>query len=183
MDGRAVGPRRQTKRYACGMQTYNVLFLCTGNSARSILAEAYLNARGEGRFVAYSAGSHPAGRVNPYALELLERHGIPTQGLRSKSWDEFARQGAPRMDVIITVCDSAAGEQCPYWPGQPVTAHWGIPDPAAVEGTEDQKRKAFEVAFGQLRARIDQLLALPIESLGLPALRDRLAGIGQRTDS
>jgi arsenate reductase len=164
------------------MRTYHVLFLCTGNSARSILAEAYLNARGAGRFVAYSAGSHPTGRVNPYALELLERHGIPTQGLRSKSWDEFARQGAPRMDVIITVCDQAAGEQCPFWPGQPATAHWGIPDPAAVEGTEDDKRKAFETAFGRLRARIDRFLALPIESLDLAALRDRLARIGQRTD-
>lgn len=168
--------------YARGMKPWNVLFLCTGNSARSILAEAYLNARGERRFVAHSAGSHPTGRVNPYALELLERHGIPTQGLRSKSWDEFARQGAPRMDVIITVCDQAAGEQCPFWPGQPATAHWGIPDPAAVEGTEDDKRKAFETAFGRLRARIDRFLALPIESLDRAALRDRLARIGQRTD-
>jgi len=161
------------------MRRYNVLFLCTGNSARSILAEAYLNARGGGRFVAYSAGSHPAGRVNPYALELLERLGISTQGLRSKSWDEFARPDAPRMDIVITVCDSAAGEQCPFWPGRPVTAHWGVPDPAAVQGSEDEKRKAFEAAFGQLSARIDRLLALPIESLDPPALRNRLAEIGQ----
>lgn len=165
------------------MRRYNVLFLCTGNSARSILAEAYLNARGGGRFVAYSAGSHPAGRVNPYALELLERLGISTQGLRSKSWDEFARPDAPRMDIVITVCDSAAGEQCPFWPGRPVTAHWGVPDPAAVQGSEDEKRKAFEAAFGQLSARIDRLLALPIESLDPPALRDRLAEIGQGVHS
>lgn len=138
-----------------------VLFLCTGNSARSILAEAYLNGAGKGRFVAYSAGSHPAGKVNPFALELLEKQGLPTAGLRSKSWDEFARSDAPRLDYVFTVCDNAAGEVCPVWPGRPVTAHWGVDDPAAVSGSDEEKRKAFLVAFMALKARIDRFLALP----------------------
>jgi len=137
----------------------NVLFLCTGNSARSVLAEAYLNSAGRGRFNAYSAGSKPAGRVNLYAIELLEKRRIDTSGLRSKSWDEFAAPGAPKMDFIFTVCDNAAAETCPYWPGKPVTAHWGVPDPAAVEGTEEEKCEAFEQAFAALSAKIDHFVA------------------------
>lgn len=132
----------------------NVLFLCTGNSARSILAEALLNALAQGRYRAYSAGSRPAGRVNPFALRLLEGKGFGTHGLRSKSWDEFARPDAPRMDFVFTVCDSAAAETCPVWPGHPVTEHWGIPDPAAVRGSDEDKRRAFDAAFTQLAARI-----------------------------
>src|ERR1700750_934722 len=133
---------------------YNVLFLCTGNSARSILAEALLNRSGAGRFRAFSAGSHPRGEVNPDALSLLRSMGLPVEGLRSKSWDEFAAPGAPRFDFIFTVCDNAANEVCPIWPGQPMTAHWGVEDPAAVEGTEEAKRKAFDHAFRELDARI-----------------------------
>jgi arsenate reductase (thioredoxin) len=136
----------------------NVLFLCTGNSARSILAEAYLNARGEGRFRAYSAGSRPAGRPNPFALELLKSNGIATDGLRSKSWDEFAAPGAPKLDFVFTVCDNAAGEVCPVWPGTPVKAHWGVDDPAAVQGSDDDKRRAFQEAFDRLSSRIDAFL-------------------------
>ncbi|MCX7961316.1 MAG: arsenate reductase ArsC [Burkholderiales bacterium] len=164
------------------MRVFNVLFLCTGNSARSILAEAYLNARGGGRFRAFSAGSRPAGRVNPFALELLAARGIATDALRSKSWDEFAQPSAPRMDLVITVCDSAAGEHCPFWPGQPITAHWGVPDPAAAAGDDEARRRAFAIAFERLRARIDRLLELPIESLDPRALRERLAEIGRTTD-
>ena len=156
----------------------NVLFLCTGNSARSILAEAYLNANGKGRFRAYSAGSHPSGRVNPFALELLARNGISTEGLRSKSWDEFASADAPRLDFVFTVCDNAAGEACPFWLGQPITAHWGVPDPAAVEGSDGDKRRAFHEAFVQLSNRIDLMLALPIESLERQALAAKLRAIG-----
>jgi arsenate reductase len=136
----------------------NVLFLCTGNSARSILAEAYLNARGAGRFRAFSAGSRPAGKVNPFALELLAAKGIPAGGARSKSWEEFAAPGAPKLDYVITVCDNAAGEACPLWPGKPVTAHWGVADPAAVQGSDAEKRAAFLAAFAELSARIDGLL-------------------------
>jgi arsenate reductase len=143
------------------LRRLNVLFLCTGNSARSILAEAYLNAAGKGRFVAYSAGSHPAGKVNPFALELLQMHGIRTAGLRSKNWSEFAASGAPRVELILTVCDNAAGEVCPVWPGKPISAHWGIADPAAVTGSDDDKRRAFVAAFNALKARIDRLLAEP----------------------
>ncbi len=132
----------------------NVLFLCTGNSARSILAEAFLNAAGRGRFRAFSAGSHPTGKVNPFALDLLEENGIETAGLRSKSWDEFAKPGAPRLDFIFTVCDSAAAEVCPAWPGHPVTAHWGMPDPAAVQGSDEEKRMAFQQVFASLSKRI-----------------------------
>jgi arsenate reductase (thioredoxin) len=137
---------------------FNVLFLCTGNSARSILAEAYLNARGEGRFIAHSAGSHPTRTINPFALELLRTHRIATENLRSKSWDEFARPGAPRFDFIFTVCDNAAGETCPLWPGKPVTAHWGVADPAAVQGSDEDKRKAFRETFTELSKRIDLFL-------------------------
>jgi arsenate reductase len=139
---------------------FNVLFLCTGNSARSILAEAYLNSAGRGAFKAYSAGSKPGGRVNPFALELLQRKGIDCAGLRSKSWDEFGAPGAPRMDFIFTVCDNAAAETCPYWPGCPVTAHWGIADPAATTGSEAQKSAAFEAAFSELSSRIDAFLSM-----------------------
>ena len=142
-----------------GLKPLNVLFVCTGNSARSILAEAYLNAAGKGRFRAYSAGSHPAGTVNPYALELLDKHGLPIDGLRSKNWDEFARPGAPQLDFVFTVCDNAAGEICPLWPGRPITAHWGIADPAAVGGSDTDKRAAFRRAFTEISARIDLMQA------------------------
>ena len=161
------------------VKPYNVLFLCTGNSARSVLAEAYLNSRGRGRFKAYSAGSHPAGKVNPFALELLAENRIDTAGFRSKSWDEFARPDAPEIDLIFTVCDNAAGEVCPVWPGKPITAHWGVADPAAVIGSDEQKRKAFQRAFAELSARINLLLALPIEKLDRHALKGRLEEIGR----
>jgi len=160
----------------------NVLFLCTGNSARSILAEAYLNAAGKGRFTAYSAGSHPGGKVNPFALELLEKNGLPTTGLRSKNWDEFARPGAPKLDFVFTVCDNAAGETCPLWPGHPVTAHWGIADPAALTGADEAKRKAFLRAFTELSARINLLLALPVEKLDRLTLKGKLDEIGKGHD-
>jgi protein-tyrosine-phosphatase len=157
---------------------HTALFLCTGNSARSILAEALLNAMGGGRFEAYSAGSHPKGKVHPLALELIEQHGLPVEDLRSKNWDEFARPGAPHMDFVFTVCDNAAGEVCPVWPGRPVTAHWGIPDPAAVEGSDRDKRGAFLAAFAQLKSRISLLLDLPLASLDRQSLQKRLADIG-----
>ena len=158
---------------------FNVLFLCTGNSARSILAEAYLNSAGKGRFNAYSAGSRPGGRVNPFALELLEKSRIATSGLRSKSWDEFAVPGAPRMDFVFTVCDTAAAEPCPYWPGQPMTAHWGVPDPAAVDGSDEVKRKAFRSALQVLSTRINLLLNLPVEKLDRLAIKKKLDEIGK----
>jgi arsenate reductase len=161
------------------MRSYNVLFLCTGNSARSILAEAYLNHAGKGRFKAYSAGSHPAGKVNPFAVELLQRNRLPTTELRSKNWDEFARPGAPAIDLIFTVCDNAAGETCPVWPGHPITAHWGVADPAAVQGTDEDKRKAFRRAFSELSARINHLLALPIEKIDRHTLKAKLDAIGK----
>jgi len=154
----------------------SVLFLCTGNSARSILAEAYVNHTAHGRFTAYSAGSHPAGRVNPFALELLRKSGLPTTRARSKSWDEFAQPGAPQIDFVFTVCDSAAAETCPVWPGRPVTAHWGVPDPAAVQGSDEEKRRAFKEAFTVLARRIDLFLALPDEKLN----KRTLAEIGSR---
>jgi arsenate reductase len=157
---------------------YNVLFLCTGNSARSILAEAYLGSRGLGRFVAYSAGSQPAGRVNPFALELLRKNRMSTEGLRSKNWDEFAQPGAPRMNFVFTVCDNAAEEVCPVWPGQPVSAHWGIEDPAAVQGTDEEKRRAFLKAFTQLTTRINLFLNLPLEKLDRMTLKAKLDEIG-----
>ncbi len=157
----------------------NVLFLCTGNSARSILAESYLNAAGKGHFVAYSAGSHPAGKVNPFAIELLGKNRLDTSGLRSKNWDEFAKPGAPVMDFVFTVCDQAAGEVCPVWPGQPVTAHWGLDDPARVEGTDEQKRKAFMKAFAELSTRINLFLNLPLDKLDRLALSRKLGEIGK----
>jgi len=159
--------------------TFNVLFLCTGNSARSILAEAYLNASGQGRFRAYSAGSHPGGKVNPYALELLAKNRLETAGLRSKSWDEFAAPGAPVMDFVFTVCDQAAGEVCPMWPGQPMTAHWGVDDPARAEGTDEQKRKAFMRAFSELSTRIKLFVSLPLHKLDRLALKKKLDDIGK----
>jgi arsenate reductase len=157
----------------------NVLFLCTGNSARSILAEAFLNSVAGNRFHAYSAGSHPAGKVNPFALELLQKNRISTEGLRSKSWDEFAKRGAPEMHFVFTVCDNAAGETCPFWPGQPITAHWGVPDPAAVQGSDEEKRKAFLLAFTQLSARIRLFLDLPFAKLERAAVKARLEDIGK----
>jgi arsenate reductase (thioredoxin) len=164
------------------MTSFNVLILCTGNSARSILAEAALNhpSIGQGRFRGYSAGSHPKGQVNPFALECLEAQGISTEGLRSKSWDEFAAPGAPTLDFVITVCDQAAAEECPFWPGQPVTAHWGLPDPAAVEGTDDAKRKAFRDTFIALRRRIELFAALPFEKLSRLAIQERAQDIGRQ---
>jgi arsenate reductase len=157
---------------------YNVLFLCTGNSARSILGEALLHRLGQGRFRGLSAGSHPKGEVHPLALRALAEAGYSTQGLRSKSWDEFALPDAPRLDFVFTVCDNAAGETCPLWPGQPMTAHWGIEDPAAVEGTEFQRRAAFEDALRFLRNRITAFNSLPIASLDRMTLQARLHGIG-----
>ena len=162
------------------MKPYNVLFLCTGNSARSILAEVYLNSAGKGRFVAYSAGSRPAGKVNPFAIRLLPKNHLPTGGLRSKNWDEFATPGAPKMDFVFTVCDSAAAEPCPLWPGQPMTAHWGVADPAAVEGSDAEKEKAFLKAFTELSTRINLMLALPMEKLDRMSLQRRLDEIGAR---
>ena len=158
---------------------FNVLFLCTGNSARSILAESLLNQWGRGRFVGYSAGSHPKGEVHPIALELLKNMKVPTTGLRSKSWDEFAALGAPQMDFVITVCDNAAGEVCPIWPGQPMTAHWGIADPAAVQGSEKDQWKAFRTAFSELDSRIKIFTSLPIRSLDRIKLQEHLDAIGR----
>jgi arsenate reductase len=160
---------------------YTVLILCTGNSARSILGEVLFNALGKGRFKAYSAGSKPAGRVNPAALELLQQKGHSLEGLRSKSWDEFAAPGAPEIDFIFTVCDNAAGEVCPIWPGHPATAHWGIPDPAHVEGDE-AKRAAFRRAYDQLSRRIQLFMQLPIDKLDKLSLKEKLAEIGRIED-
>ncbi len=159
----------------------NVLFLCTGNSARSILAEAVLNhpTLNRGRFRAFSAGSHPTGKVNPLALELLNNSHMSTEGLRSKSWDEFAQPGAPRLDFVFTVCDNAAGEVCPVWPGQPMTAHWGVPDPAAVTGSDEEKRRAFFVAMTQLQNRISLFCNLPLDKLEGIKLEHALRDIGK----
>jgi len=158
--------------------TYSVLFLCTGNSARSILAESLLNHWGRGKFHAYSAGSFPKGAVHPMALELLRRLDLPTDGLRSKSWDEFARPGAPELDFVITVCDNAAGEVCPIWPGRPVTAHWGLLDPAAVEGT-DERLMAFRETLRALENRIKPFVSLPIASLDHLKLQEQVRRLGQ----
>jgi arsenate reductase (thioredoxin) len=159
---------------------YNVLFLCTGNSARSIMAEAILNFRGKPTFIAYSAGSHPAGKVRPEALHELEIARLPTTGLRSKSWDEFAAPEALRLDFVFTVCDNAAKEVCPVWPGQPITAHWGVPDPAAVQGTKADVERSFRDAFFILERRINLLLALPIARLDSLALKKEVNDIGKR---
>ncbi|MDZ4253047.1 MAG: arsenate reductase ArsC [Sulfuritalea sp.] len=158
---------------------YQVLFLCTGNSARSILAEAILTHVGKGRFRAFSAGSHPAGKVNPWALELLARQGLAVADLRSKSWDEFAAEGAPHFDFVFTVCDNAAGEVCPVWPGQPMTAHWGIEDPAAVEGSDEEKRRAFSKAFAEMNRRIALFTSLPFAKLDAIAIKREIDQIGQ----
>jgi arsenate reductase len=158
---------------------YNVLFLCTGNSARSILAEALLSHKGKGRFTAYSAGSHSSGAPRPEALKKLEEAGIPSAGLRSKSWDEFAQPGAPQIDFIFTVCDNAANEVCPVWPGHPITAHWGIPDPAAVKGSPEEIARAYKEAFTILDRRINLLLALPISELDRMATEQQLKQIGR----
>jgi len=162
---------------------YNVLFLCTGNSARSILAEAILNREGKGRINAYSAGSQPKGEVHHYALDLLRQLGHSTQGFRSKSWDEFAKPGAPQLDFVFTVCDNAANEVCPIWSGQPMTAHWGIPDPAAVEGNEAEKRLAFSEAYRMMKNRISTFLSLPIASLDRMSLQNKLSDIGKQKSS
>ena len=159
---------------------YNILVLCTGNSARSILGEAIFNTLGAGRFKAYSAGSHPSGRVNPFAIEQVRALGYPVEGLRSKSWDEFAQPGAPEMDFVVTVCDKAAGEMCPLWPGQPVTAHWGFPDPVAVEGTDEEKRAAFAQTLRQIRTRVQLFLSLPLETLDRMAIESRMRAIGKQ---
>ena len=159
-------------------KVYNVLFLCTGNSARSIMAEAILNQVGHGRFKAYSAGSHPTGKVDPFAVELLRKKSMPVNDLRSKSWDEFAAPGAPRLDFVFTVCDNAAGEACPFWPGQPVTAHWGVEDPAAATGTEDEKKRAFQRAFRILANRIRIFASLRLEYLDRMSLNTKLKKIG-----
>ena len=158
---------------------YNVLFLCTGNSARSILAESLLNRFGQGRFRAFSAGSHPAGRVNPFALELLEKNHFPTGELRSKPWDEFAQPDSPQLDFVITVCDKAAGEVCPVWPGQPMSAHWGIPDPVAAEGSDDQKRHAFVDAMNQMQRRVSMFVSLPFATLDRIKLQQAIQLIGK----
>jgi arsenate reductase (thioredoxin) len=158
---------------------YNVLFLCTGNSARSIMAEAILNQRGKGRFSAYSAGSHPSGQPRREALTQIESAGMPTCGLRSKSWDEFAAPDAPKMHFVFTVCDNAANEQCPYWPGQPITAHWGIPDPASVKGTPGEIARAFRDAFVVLDRRIGLFLSLPLGTLDQLAIKREVENIGR----
>jgi arsenate reductase len=163
-------------------RVYNVLFLCTGNSARSVMAEAILNHLGQGRFRAFSAGSHPSGRVNPIALDTIRIAGMGTDGLRSKSWDEFAAPGTPAMDFVFTVCDNAAGEVCPIWPGQPMTAHWGIEDPAAFLGSEAETRTVFLRAFRYLRNRIELFINLPIASLDKLSLQNRVDEIGRTKD-
>jgi arsenate reductase (thioredoxin) len=160
---------------------YNILFLCTGNSARSILAESIMNRIGRDRFHAYSAGSHPKGGINPQAIALLKKLDFPTEGLRSKSWDEFAAPGAPPLDFVITVCDQAAGEVCPIWPGQPMTAHWGMPDPAAVEGSEAEKSLAFAEAYRMLNNRISAFANLKLSGLNRLSLQARLREIGKST--
>lgn len=158
---------------------FNVLFLCTGNSARSVIAESLLNQLGRGHFAGFSAGSHPKGEVHPIARELLKRMSLPVESLRSKSWDEFAAPGAPPLDFVFTVCDNAAGEVCPIWPGQPMTAHWGIADPAAVRGTDAEKWAAFRTAFHELERRITIFTSLPIRSLDRIKLQERLNAIGR----
>jgi len=159
---------------------YNVLFLCTGNSARSIMAETIMNHKGSPRFTAFSAGSHPSGAVRPEALRQLERAHISTAGLRSKSWDEFARPAAPKLDFVFTVCDNAAREVCPIWPGQPITAHWGVPDPAAVQGTPEQIAKAFRDAFFLLDRRISLFLCLPLDAIDSLAIKKEIDSIGRQ---
>lgn len=164
-------------------KSWNVLFLCTGNSARSILAESILRRDGTPRFNAYSAGSYPRGAVNPFAVKVLESYGYPTEGLRSKSWDEFSVETTPPMDFIFTVCDDAAAEQCPVWPGRPASAHWGIADPSHVMGTDFEKEAAFATAFKQMKTRIALFLALPLDKLDALAVSSRLTEIGRTKDA
>ena len=159
--------------------TFHILFVCTGNSARSILAEGLMNHLGRGRFKAFSAGSHPAGDVHPLSLQTLARLQLPTEGYRSKRWDEFAGPEAPRLDFVFTVCDKAAGEPCPVWPGQPISAHWGLPDPAATEGSEDRRQQAFQDAALALKRRIELMLALPLNTLDKMSLQQAVRDIGQ----
>lgn len=166
-----------------GEKLYNVLFLCTGNSARSILAEAILKRDGIGRFHAFSAGSDPRGAVHPFALDLLKRQNHPVDGVRSKSWDEFAAPDAPQMDFVFTVCDAAAAETCPVWPGQPMTAHWGVPDPSAVDGTEAERRLAFSDTYRMLSNRISVFVNLPLQSIDKLTLQRRLSDLGRRSTS
>ena len=161
-------------------RVFNVLFLCTHNSARSVMAEALLNTIGRERFQAFSAGSSPSGRVNPFAVEMVRTIGYLTENIRSKSWDEFAKPGAPHMDIIITVCDNAAGEACPFWPGHPATAHWGFPDPSTVAGTDEDKRMAFNQVFHAIRHRIELLVSLPVEKLERLALASELNRIHEQ---
>lgn len=161
-------------------KTYSILILCTGNSARSIMAEALFNVVGKGRFRAYSAGSHPTGTVNPFAVERCAAIGYDTSNLRSKSWDEFATNDAPRMDFVVTVCDQAAGEVCPIWPGSPLTAHWGFEDPAAFDGTDEQKRTVFDKVFRQILGRVSQFVNLPLHVLDRNAIQQEMRAIGQR---
>src|SRR5438093_1467878 len=165
---------------AQGKDIYNVLFLCTGNSAHSIMAEVLLNHWGRGRYRAFSAGSHPTGRVHSFAIELLQRLNLPTEGLRSKSWEEFAQPGAPALDFIFTVCDQAAAEVCPIWPGQPITAHWGFPDPAAAVGSDAQKRATFADVFRQIDARIKIFCAIPTQRLSRVKTQHEIARVGQQ---
>jgi len=160
----------------------NILILCTGNSARSILAESLINKLGKGRVHGFSAGSSPAGKVNPFAIELLADKGLPVAGLRSKSWDEFAKPGAEKIDFVITVCDNAAGEVCPIWPGHPVVAHWGIPDPAGVEGSDEQKAEAFSLAYDRLEKRLTAFFSLSFEELDTDLLKSKMNAIGQMDD-
>jgi arsenate reductase len=173
------GLLRKLREDAVMLRPYNILVLCTGNSARSLVAEALFNTLGAGRFKAFSAGSHPTGRVNPFAAEQLRMLDYPTEDLRSKSWDEFAKPDAPQMDFIVTVCDNAAGEVCPLWPGQPVTAHWGFPDPAAVEGSDEVKRAAFAQTLRQIKTRVQLFLSLPLETLDRMTIESRMKAIGR----
>lgn len=163
-------------------KVYNVLFLCTGNSARSIMAEKLMEHWGKGKFKAYSAGSHPSGKVNPFAIQTIKNQGLSTDGLRSKSWDEFSGEGAPHFDFVFTVCDNAAGEVCPYWAGQPMTAHWGVEDPAAVEGTDEQKLAAFRKISNYLQNRIKLFAALPIEKFDNIKIKQEIDAIGKTVD-
>ena len=185
-DPNSASPCWKTSPHVASLQellvsdkVFNVLFLCTGNSARSILAEAILQRESLGKFKAFSAGSQPKGEVHPYALDLLKQLNHPPKGFRSKNWDEFAVAGAPKLDFVFTVCDNAAAEVCPIWPGQPMTAHWGVPDPAAVEGTEAEKRLAFADTYRMMKNRISIFVNLPISSLDRLALQKKLSGIGE----